>query len=63
MSGLQRLSRDALRTSSFVTRRSSDLNFGLIAFVLLATLVIALALMSPEATLPALEFPAAALSP
>ena len=63
MSGLQRLSREALRTSSFVTRRSSDLNFGLIAIVLLATLAIAFAVMLPDATLPTLEFPGVALSP
>ncbi len=49
MSGLQRLSREAVRTSSFITRRSSDLNFGLIAIVLLATLAIAFAVMLPDA--------------
>jgi hypothetical protein len=63
MSGLQRLSGEGFRTSSFILLRSSDLNFGLIAIVLLATLAIATAVMLPNATLPTLEFSAILLSP
>jgi hypothetical protein len=60
---LHRLSREARRKSSFVTLRSSDLNFGLIAMVLLATLAIAVTVMFPDVTLPTLEFPGVLSSP
>jgi hypothetical protein len=63
MSGLHRLSRDAVVKPSVPSLRWSALNFGLIAMVLLATLAIVVTVMFPDATLPALEYPGIALSP
>jgi hypothetical protein len=49
MSGLRRLSREEEHTPSFTRLRwASEWNFGLIAFVLLAALALAAALMMPE---------------
>ena len=62
MSGLHRLSREALRKPS-VSLRRFDLNFGLIAMVLLATLAIVVTVMFPDATLATLEFPGILSSP
>ena len=57
MSGLHRLSAEALRKSSVRSIRCVDLNFGLIAMLLLATLAIVVTVMFPDVILPALEFP------
>jgi hypothetical protein len=55
MSGLHRLSREEPREPSVNSRRL-ELNYGLIAFVLLATLAIfATVMMFPGAILPAVE--------
>jgi hypothetical protein len=48
MSGERRLSREGDRKPSFPAFRLSEMNFGLIAMVLLATLAIIVTLMFPE---------------
>jgi hypothetical protein len=53
MSGLHRLSRNALREPSVLSLRWCASNFGLIAMVLLATLAIIATVMFPDSTLPA----------
>ncbi len=56
MSGLHRLSGDALRRSS-PSLRSPAPNFGLIAIVLLAMLAMGVTVMFPDAIPPAMEYP------
>jgi hypothetical protein len=57
MSGLHRLSRNALREPSVLSLRWCASNFGLIAMVLLATLAIIATVMFPDSTLPAWNIP------
>ncbi len=48
MSGERRVSREGDRKPSFPSFRPSELNFGLIAMVLLATFAVIVTLMFPE---------------
>ena len=57
MSGLRRLSRNALREPPVLSLRWCASNFGLIAMVLLATLAIIATVMFPDSTLPAWNIP------
>jgi hypothetical protein len=56
MSGERRLSREGDRKPSILPFRLSEMNFGLIAMVLLATLAIIFTLMFPEIQLQPAEF-------
>jgi hypothetical protein len=56
MSGERRLSREGDRKLSILPFRLSEMNFGLIAMVLLATLAIIVTLMFPEIQLQPAEF-------
>jgi hypothetical protein len=56
MSGEHRLSREGDRKRSIPSFRLSELNFGMIAMVLLATLAIIVTVMFPEVQLQPAEF-------
>jgi hypothetical protein len=56
MSGERRLSREGDRKPSIPGFRPSEMNFGLIAMVLLATLAIIVTLMFPEIQLQTVDF-------